>query len=385
MDSSIASTENSCTASGEERAMEGEINGTAVKKAVPTKARRHSVRKPRTKGLVKKLQDQIEFYFGDANLPKDKFLQNKMKESDNGYVGVDVIASFKKMQSLTTDKSLVLKAIKSSSMLELSEDSLSLRRCHPLPEIPQAAVDSRTVYVENLPTSADHDSLRKMFSVFGDITYVSLPRYKSSGVIKGFAFIEFSSEDSAMKAVEYFKIKDSLPAHQKKRKPSEIINEVFSAEGEKEEEVDTNSRKETIHQLDKDSSTSVQKMECKEVGGGGSEDQAGDDRDMVCDVVGGVGSEDQTGDDSGMVCDTDKGKVCDGDKGKVRGEIVEEVSVRSEGEKEAVRKAKRVRNQEDSDDDEDQVEGKDAPPISPPPAKRHKTNPAKDDDEGMYK
>ena len=126
-------------------------------------------------------------------------------------------------------------------------------------------------------------------------------------------------------------------------------------------------------------------MECKEVGGGGSEDQAGDDRDMVCDVVGGVGSEDQTGDDSGMVCDTDKGKVCDGDKGKVRGERVEEVSVRSEGEvvegeREAVRKAKRVRNQEDSDDDEDQVEGKDAPPISPPPAKRHKTNP---DDEGM--
>ena len=52
--------ENSCTASsGKERAMEGEINGTALKKAVPTKTRRHSVRKPRTKGLVKKLQDQV--------------------------------------------------------------------------------------------------------------------------------------------------------------------------------------------------------------------------------------------------------------------------------------------------------------------------------------
>ena len=39
-------------------------------------------------------------------------------------IGVDVIASFKKMQSLTTDKSLVLKAIKSSSMLEVEEISL---------------------------------------------------------------------------------------------------------------------------------------------------------------------------------------------------------------------------------------------------------------------
>ena len=27
---------------------------------------------------------QIEFYFGDANLPKDKFLQGKIKESSDG-------------------------------------------------------------------------------------------------------------------------------------------------------------------------------------------------------------------------------------------------------------------------------------------------------------
>ena len=27
---------------------------------------------------------QIEFYFGDANLPKDKFLQGKIKENSDG-------------------------------------------------------------------------------------------------------------------------------------------------------------------------------------------------------------------------------------------------------------------------------------------------------------
>jgi hypothetical protein len=27
---------------------------------------------------------QIEFYFGDANLPKDKFLQQKIKEHSDG-------------------------------------------------------------------------------------------------------------------------------------------------------------------------------------------------------------------------------------------------------------------------------------------------------------
>ena len=34
------------------------------------------------------------------------------------------------------------------------------------------------------------------------VFFISLPRYKSSGDIKGFAFVEFSTEEAAIKAVE---------------------------------------------------------------------------------------------------------------------------------------------------------------------------------------
>lgn len=41
-----------------------------------------------------------------------------------------------------------------------------------------------------------------MFTTCGDVVYVSIPRYKSSGDSKGFAFVEFEKEEQAQKAIE---------------------------------------------------------------------------------------------------------------------------------------------------------------------------------------
>ena len=125
-----------------------------------------------------------------------------------------MIASFKKMKALTSDRSLILKAVQNSSIVEvrmiskrkdcacihhavqcklslslflslslthslthsltqLSEDKQLLRRVAPMPSLSSADVDSRTIYVENLsPQGTDHDSVRNMFKLFGTITYV---------------------------------------------------------------------------------------------------------------------------------------------------------------------------------------------------------------------
>lgn len=41
-----------------------------------------------------------------------------------------------------------------------------------------------------------------MFTKCGNVVYVSVPRYKTTGHSKGFAFIEFETEEEAQKAIE---------------------------------------------------------------------------------------------------------------------------------------------------------------------------------------
>ncbi len=83
-------------------------------------------------------------------------------------IPIKVIASFNRMKELTSDLSLILQAIRNSSLVEvcatpllplytsvvwlvvliqLSEDGDMLRRCVPLQEIAQTDVDCRTIYV----------------------------------------------------------------------------------------------------------------------------------------------------------------------------------------------------------------------------------------------
>ena len=51
----------------------------------------------------------------------------------------------------------------------------------------------------------DHDWVKEAFSGCGKVVYVSLPRYKSSGDLRGFAFVEFETREAAAKACEVTK------------------------------------------------------------------------------------------------------------------------------------------------------------------------------------
>lgn len=41
-----------------------------------------------------------------------------------------------------------------------------------------------------------------MFGKCGNVVYVSIPHYKSTGDPKGFAFVEFETKEQAAKAIE---------------------------------------------------------------------------------------------------------------------------------------------------------------------------------------
>lgn len=63
----------------------------------------------------------------------------------------------------------------------------------------------RSVFVGNLPFSADEEKLREVFSVCGEVESVRIVRDSKSGIGKGFGFITFADSSGAMFAVKQHK------------------------------------------------------------------------------------------------------------------------------------------------------------------------------------
>ncbi|KAG1925901.1 la-related protein 7 isoform X2 [Pimephales promelas] len=158
-------------------------------------------KRSRVKQLLADVKKQVEFWFSDVNLHKDKFMKNIIEQSRDGYIDISVLTSFNRMKKFTTDVKLIARALKNSPVVEVNLEGTHVRRKDPLGESPKD-VDSRTVYVELLPKMVTHVWLERVFSKCGNVVYVSIPRYKSTGHSKGFGFVEFETEEQAQKAIE---------------------------------------------------------------------------------------------------------------------------------------------------------------------------------------
>jgi len=160
----------------------------------------------RKKALHAAILKQMEFYFSDANLRKDRFFAALMKESP--YIDLEVFTTCNKLKELTTDTNRIAKALQKSTMLKVTEDGTKVYRVTPIQN--KRNVDDCTVYVQHLPPDADHDWVISFFSQYGPVEYVSMPRYKSNKKIKGFAFVEFDTHLSALKCILTFQKKNRV-------------------------------------------------------------------------------------------------------------------------------------------------------------------------------
>lgn len=61
---------------------------------------------------------------------------------------------------------------------------------------------AKKLYVGGLPYSTSEDALKEMFSQAGTVESVIIIMDKISGRSKGFGFVEMSSEEEAVKAIE---------------------------------------------------------------------------------------------------------------------------------------------------------------------------------------
>ncbi len=69
-------------------------------------------------------------------------------------------------------------------------------------------MDQKKLYVGNLPWSMTSDSLRDMFSAYGEITDAVVISDRMSGRSKGFGFVTFANDADAQKAAAEMNDKD---------------------------------------------------------------------------------------------------------------------------------------------------------------------------------
>ncbi|KAL8183440.1 UNVERIFIED_CONTAM: hypothetical protein K2H54_041234 [Gekko kuhli] len=157
--------------------------------------------------LERKVCQQIEYYFGDHNLPRDKFLQEKIK-LDEGWIPLEIIIKFNRLNRLTKDFDTIVGALRKSKtgLMEVSEDNTKIRRSpnKPLPEVTEQyknAVKSRSVYIKGFPLDATLDDIKEWLDNKGKVENIQMRRTLQKA-FKGSIFAVFDTVESAKQFVE---------------------------------------------------------------------------------------------------------------------------------------------------------------------------------------
>ena len=59
-----------------------------------------------------------------------------------------------------------------------------------------------TIYVGNLSFRATQEDITEVFAEYGSVKQVKVPTDRETGRVRGFAFVEMSSDDEELKAIE---------------------------------------------------------------------------------------------------------------------------------------------------------------------------------------
>ncbi|OQR78202.1 la-related protein 7-like, partial [Tropilaelaps mercedesae] len=212
-DASVRKTENTQSSTTDDVQQRQNLNTEDAQQVqADDQPQRKRKRRVRVKKVREDLRQQMEFYFCDANLRKDRYMTELVSKNENGWVEVVEFLKFNKIKALLEEKDLeigeVVKAVRGSEVIEVSDDLKKIRRNlekHPVKPKSQQMIDDCTVYVQGLQSIASVEWLRGNFTEFGQVDYVSLPR-GPNGRHKGFGFIEFADVASAENACKFYSL-----------------------------------------------------------------------------------------------------------------------------------------------------------------------------------
>ncbi|XP_016416395.1 lupus La protein-like [Sinocyclocheilus rhinocerous] len=134
--------------------------------------------------LEKKVAEQIEYYFGDHNLPRDKFLKEQL-QLDDGWVTLETM----------------LKCNRKSSFHKMHFEDIKLKGSY------DARLKHKSVYMKGFPLETTLDEIKEWFADKGTVENIYL-RKGAQKTFKGSIFAVLESEEAAKALVARTDVKE---------------------------------------------------------------------------------------------------------------------------------------------------------------------------------
>lgn len=148
---------------------------------------------------LKKLREQLEFYFSDSNYARDKFMIARASEND-GYIPISVLMTFKRLQTLEPTIDQIREAIKGSTIIEMKDESLRKIQTEEFQEyLNDKEISKRVVYMKGFDLKADLDDIKEYLAKFCKPTRITMRRSEARE-FKGSCFVEFATIAEAEEA-----------------------------------------------------------------------------------------------------------------------------------------------------------------------------------------
>jgi len=150
---------------------------------------------------TKKIIRQIEYYFGDSNIQRDKFLQDEIAKDSEGWVPLTTMLKFKRLGDLVEgDGARIVTALKGAEgdLVQVAEDESKIRR-NPELKVPECDDNykrlqkARTCYVKGFGVEETLDDLQDFFDKYGTES-VYMRRVPLSKQFKGSVFVTFKTQ-----------------------------------------------------------------------------------------------------------------------------------------------------------------------------------------------
>ncbi|KAJ1484539.1 hypothetical protein T484DRAFT_1655578, partial [Baffinella frigidus] len=158
---------------------------------------------------------QLEFYFSDSNLPKDKFLLKETKTNEGGWVSLQLISTFKKMREYGATVASLAAAARTSEFLAVDDAGEKVKRTTDLPDTDVTL--ERSISATGFPLETTLEEAEAFFAPIGKILSVRFNKLAGNKAenkpptFTGTVFAEFATKEEAeevgKKELEYKEVK----------------------------------------------------------------------------------------------------------------------------------------------------------------------------------